>query len=251
MRGIFDTEEPEGEEPEERSHDTEVTLGPGAQVGIVFCLLVLCGLCFGLGYWVGHRGSPATAEKTATQPAAPTAAPDQEPLQGSDTAPKPSADAQVPPTQPPSEGNGTTPAPAGSPNPAPAQTAPEAPAPTHTPATAPAPAAPAPAPPKPPTQAKPAHPSDANEPQGEQSAASPASPTGSQEYMVQIAEVSHAEDADVLVNALRRRGFDATAQRSPADGMIHVRIGPFATHEEANRMCARLLESGYNAMVQP
>lgn len=69
--------------------------------------------------------------------------------------------------------------------------------------------------------------------------------------MVQIAAVVHAEDANVLVNALRKRGFAATAQREPSDGLIHVRIGPFAQHEQANRMCTRLLESGYNAMVQP
>jgi cell division septation protein DedD len=68
--------------------------------------------------------------------------------------------------------------------------------------------------------------------------------------MVQIAAVSHSEDAFVLVNALRNRGFAATAQHMP-DWLVHVRIGPFTTHEEANRMCTRLLESGYNAMVQP
>jgi cell division septation protein DedD len=69
--------------------------------------------------------------------------------------------------------------------------------------------------------------------------------------MVQIAAVTHADDANVLVNALRKRGFDATAQRMPSDGLVHVRIGPFATHDEANRMCTRLLNGGYNAMVQP
>lgn len=68
--------------------------------------------------------------------------------------------------------------------------------------------------------------------------------------MVQIAAVLHAEDANVLVDALRRRGYAANAQRMP-DGLVHVRIGPFATHEEANRMSMRLLENGYNAMVQP
>jgi cell division septation protein DedD len=68
--------------------------------------------------------------------------------------------------------------------------------------------------------------------------------------MVQVAAVSHFEDANVLVDALRRRGYAATAQRMP-DGLIHVRIGPFATHAEANRMSMRLLENGYNAMVQP
>ena len=69
--------------------------------------------------------------------------------------------------------------------------------------------------------------------------------------MVQIAAVLHAEDANVLVNALRNHGFEATAQRLPSDGLVHVRIGPFATHEEASRMAARLLGNGYNAMVQP
>jgi cell division septation protein DedD len=69
--------------------------------------------------------------------------------------------------------------------------------------------------------------------------------------MVQVAAVSHAEDAGVLVGALRRRGYAASAQREPSDGLIHVRIGPFATHEEAYRMCTRLLGDGYNAMVQP
>jgi len=70
------------------------------------------------------------------------------------------------------------------------------------------------------------------------------------EYMVQIAAVSHSEDAFVLVNALRNRGFTANAQHMP-DGLIHVRIGPFATHEAASRVASRLLEQGYNAMVQP
>ncbi len=78
----------------------------------------------------------------------------------------------------------------------------------------------------------------------------PAYPSAATGYMVQIAAVSHFEDANVLVSALRNRGFAATAQHMP-DGLIHVRIGPFATHEEASRMSARLLGDGYNAMVQP
>ena len=69
--------------------------------------------------------------------------------------------------------------------------------------------------------------------------------------MVQVAAVSHQEDADVLVGALRRRGYTVTAQREPSDGLIHVRVGPFATREEANRMCTRLLNDGYNAMILP
>jgi len=243
MRGYFDNDEPEGEEPEEpeeRGHDTELTLSTGAQLGIVFGLLFLCGLCFGLGYWVGHKPSPAAPATAATQPAAP----DQEPLQGNDTIPKPSADAQVPPAQPP-ESDSTNPTPT---QPAPATAGQPKEAASSPPS---APAAPAPA--QPATPGQPAFSPATNQPQGAQAASPvrPAFPGAAGEYMVQVAAVSHAEDAYVLVNALRNRGFPATAQRVPSDGLIHVRIGPFATHEQANRMCTRLLDDGYNALVQP
>ena len=69
--------------------------------------------------------------------------------------------------------------------------------------------------------------------------------------MVQIAAVSHPEDASVLVNALRKRGYTVTAQRKPEDGLIHVWIGPFSSRDEANRWTQKLLDDGYNAIVQP
>ena len=76
-------------------------------------------------------------------------------------------------------------------------------------------------------------------------------PGAAGQFMVQVAAVSHQDDADVLVGALRKRRYAVTAQRVPSDGLIHVRIGPFTTHDEASRMCARLLNDGYNALVQP
>jgi cell division septation protein DedD len=69
--------------------------------------------------------------------------------------------------------------------------------------------------------------------------------------MVQVAAVSHAEDADVLVNALRRRGYAVTAHREPADNLIHVRIGPFNNRNDANLWRQKLLNDGYNAILQP
>src|ERR1039458_10348774 len=96
MRGYFDDEEAEREAPEDRGRDTELTLGWGALVGSVFGLILVCGLSFWLGYTVGHHGSATPPTTSATQPAMPTAAPDQEPLQGNGTIPKPSADAQAP-----------------------------------------------------------------------------------------------------------------------------------------------------------
>lgn len=272
MRGIFDNDEPEDfelDEPEERRHDTEVTLTTGAQLGIVFCLLLLCGLCFGLGYWVGHGRTIAAPATAANQPTGPTAAPDQEPLQGNGSLPKPSADAQVPLAEPSDESSGTPPTTASDTNPAPAQpeAAPTTPA-DQEPSPHETPAAPKATPPPPPpaTAVRPApepiHTATLarkSEPEYEPSTrptpatnrnVPPAYAAASGQYMVQIAAVSHSEDALVLVNALRNHGFAASAQRLP-DGLLHVRIGPFATHEEASRMSARLLGEGYNAMVQP
>ena len=42
--------------------------------------------------------------------------------------------------------------------------------------------------------------------------------------MVQIAAVSHVEDAQVLVDALHKKGYTVTAQRKPEDGLIHVDV---------------------------
>jgi len=69
--------------------------------------------------------------------------------------------------------------------------------------------------------------------------------------MVQIAAVSNPEDASVLTSALRKRGYPVTASREPADRLIHVRIGPFNSRDEANRWCMKLLNDGYNAIIQP
>ena len=69
--------------------------------------------------------------------------------------------------------------------------------------------------------------------------------------MVQIAAVSHPEDADVLVSALRKRGYAVSMHRDPLDALIHVQVGPFPSHNDATVMRQKLLNDGYNAIVQP
>jgi cell division septation protein DedD len=69
--------------------------------------------------------------------------------------------------------------------------------------------------------------------------------------MVQIAAVSHAEDAEVLVNALRRRGYAVSVRRDPLDNLLHVKVGPFTSRADANAMKLKLLNDGYNAIVEP
>jgi cell division septation protein DedD len=77
-----------------------------------------------------------------------------------------------------------------------------------------------------------------------------AQPSDSDALMVQVATLAHQEDADVLVEALQRKGFAVAAHRDAVDGMVHVRVGPFASREVANQWRQKLLNDGYNAMVE-
>ena len=69
-------------------------------------------------------------------------------------------------------------------------------------------------------------------------------------FFVQVAAVSHQEDADVLLSALRRHGYTVQGRQDANDHLIHVQIGPFATRKDADAMRQRLLGDGYNAIVK-
>ncbi|HTB97364.1 MAG TPA: SPOR domain-containing protein, partial [Terracidiphilus sp.] len=68
---------------------------------------------------------------------------------------------------------------------------------------------------------------------------------------VQVAAVSHLEDATVLTNALRKHGYQASMRRTLTDSLIHVQVGPFPGRAEATAMSQKLLGDGYNAAVIP
>ena len=227
MRGVFDDREIQHAEPR---HDTELTLSSTTLLLLFFGLVLLCGLCFGLGYATGHRGTQETA---ATVPAA---------ANTQATAPvesgraKPSADTQSgasgsrantaigQPATPAQDATGAS-----------AQSSALAAASSSTPGQ---------------PRVKPAFGNAASPVQAGQLPASAVAPAmGS--LMVQIAAVSQPEDADVLMSALRRRGYAVAAHREPLDGLIHVRIGPFKTRDEAETWRQKRLNDGYNAIVQP
>ena len=67
---------------------------------------------------------------------------------------------------------------------------------------------------------------------------------------VQIAAVSHKEDADVLLNALKRRGYSVFTRSGDSDSLIHVQVGPFANKKDAEAMRQKLLGDGYNAILK-
>jgi len=79
--------------------------------------------------------------------------------------------------------------------------------------------------------------------------APPSVPTGS--YSVQVAAVSHQEDADALAEALRKKQYTATVVAGTGgDKFFHVQVGPFADLKDAETMKARLVSDGYNPIVK-
>ena len=234
-------EDEEELQTEEHPPDTEITLGWGKIAGLVSALLVICGLCFWLGYSVGHRRPAPVA--TATQ----TAAPDQEPLEGNSSVPKPDASEQV--AVPPAQDNAAQPATAqGVQSPATASQ-------NVSGATAPVPQPGSQSAPLSGTSAAQVQPALGNSvPETGQAGATPgvrpALPS-TETLMVQVAAVKHPEDANVLTDALQKRGYPVSQRRDPIDGLIHVRVGPFSSVDEANSWRMKLLNDGYNAIVQP
>ena len=77
-----------------------------------------------------------------------------------------------------------------------------------------------------------------------------AAPQGSGGFLVQIAAVSHREDADSLLGALEQRGYQVYIRQEPQDKFLHVQIGPFTNRKEAEAMRQHLLSDGYNAIVK-
>jgi cell division septation protein DedD len=219
MHEVFDEED---FKPGQHRRDTELTLGPMLLLGLFFGLVLLCGLCFGLGYTIGSHSShnALAAQQSGAGAALPAA--------GSPA--KPSATPQVK-SQPQGTANNQSAtdardaAPAGTQN---AGVMPSTSANSATPVVRPALAST-------PASGQPA----------------PALKTASTSaLMVQIAVVSHQEDADVLVGALRKRGYAAAVRRDAADGQFHVRIGPFNSRSDAYATRQKLLNDGYNAVVQ-
>jgi len=229
MRGVFDDREVQQAEARQ---ETELTLGSAALLLIVVGLVLLCGFCFGLGYATGHRGAqPPVA--SLPSPDVPATA------DSSNGRPKPSANAQpAPPVtsadieseqQPSSPPNVAASPPQNSESPSSAAQSSGLP------------------------QVKPALAAVITAlPSGLPAASAVASaiPSASS-IMVQIAAVSQPEDADVLMSALRKHGYAVGARREPLDGLIHVRIGPFKSRDEAEKSRQKLLSDGYNAIVQP
>ena len=219
-------------EPVPETRDKELTLGAGSLIGLALVLCALCGVFFVWGYSIGHHNiTEAVAPPASTGPSAAQI------LSQSKPAPNPSS------SQPPADSPSSTPADQEASSVQADGAAPVTAA--YSPSNATSAAA-----------GNPAVVEAALPPQQPSAVASAAGQVQSAlnqgtAWMVQIAAVSHSEDADVLVSALRKRGYVVSSRRDPADNLLHVQVGPFATHADAASMRQRLLNDGYNAIIEP
>jgi pilus assembly protein CpaC len=78
-------------------------------------------------------------------------------------------------------------------------------------------------------------------------AAAPEAPSRS---MVQIMALSNPDDAESMVAALKRHGYNAAVDHDSQDSLLHLEVGPFTSKTDAEAMRQRLLGDGYNAIVR-
>jgi DedD protein len=70
-------------------------------------------------------------------------------------------------------------------------------------------------------------------------------------YYVQVAAVSRQEDAESLVEALKKKQYPAFSANNPStDKFYHVQVGPYPELKDAEAMRARLIGDGYNPIVK-
>ena len=69
-------------------------------------------------------------------------------------------------------------------------------------------------------------------------------------YFVQVAAVSKPEDAEALVDALKKKQYAAFAANTPGDKLFHVQVGPFSDIKDAEGARSQLVKDGYNPILK-
>ena len=203
--------------------DTEITLGTGRMLAIFFTFVLVCAFFFSIGFSLGrrttiagtlgiaHAGTPATIVRPS---AAKNDAPQPSPQSGDFSFYKAVGEKNADAALAPKDSK-TPPAAASTPTSTTATSTPSAEAPS-----------------KPATDAATAAPSSAG-------------------YYVQVAAVSRQEDAESLVEALKKKQYPAFSANNPtADKFYHVQVGPYPELKDAEAMRARLIGDGYNPIVK-
>ena len=191
--------------------DTEITLGTGKLLVLFFGLVGLSALFFGLGYSLGRRAEPALAATSAG--IVPQTAPGTSKASSGATAASPMTFYKS------VEQKDANP-----------QLTPASDAKTDTAG--------------PTTNASPGQAIP-------QSAPDPTTTLPTSAYFVQVAAVSKQEDAEALVEALKKKDYPAfVAAASTGDKLVHVQVGPFTDIKDAEIMRGRLVGDGYSPILK-
>ena len=82
-------------------------------------------------------------------------------------------------------------------------------------------------------------------------AADPATTMPTSGYFVQVAAVSKQEDADALVDALKKKEYPAfVASAAANDKLFRVQLGPFSDIKDAEGMRTKLVADGYSPILK-
>jgi DedD protein len=195
------------------SQDTEITLGTARLLSLFFGLVIVCAVFFALGYTLGRKSDIGTASVAGTLP-----------LPGASSAAKPAGSAASAPmtfyknVEQKDANAQLTPAPEAT------SSAAQAVGPSSNPANQ--------------AQSQPANPPD------------PIGTVPTAGYFVQVAAVTKQEDADSLVDALKKKEYPAFSSNSAVDKYFRVQVGPFADIKDAESMRSRLINDGYNPILK-
>ncbi|MGA8271492.1 MAG: SPOR domain-containing protein [Candidatus Sulfotelmatobacter sp.] len=215
------------------SQDTEITLGTTKLLGLFFGLVATCAVFFALGYTFGRKAdsgigatgmmAPLAASNGAKPAGAASSSSSSTPMTFYKAVEQQNANPQLAPA---STAGGTA-------NAAGAQSSGTA-------------ASPAPT----------TSPSDTTSPgsrsQSDQAANAPdpMAPIPGTGYFVQVAAVTKQEDADSLVDALKKKQYPAFVANNATDKLFRVQLGPFGDIKEAEATRSRLINDGYNPILK-
>jgi DedD protein len=203
--------------------DTEITLGTGRMLAIFFGFVLVCAFFFAIGFSLGKKtalaGGGGLLNSSSSAPAAVV---------------RPSADKKDARPTSPQSGDFSFYKSVGDKNANAALTPPESK--SQPPASGVAS-----------TTAAGSSTTDNSKPVGDSTTPAPASGN----YFVQVAAVTRKEDADSLVEALKKKQYPAFSASNPAtDKYYHVQVGPYPDMKEAEAMKTRLIGDGYNPIVK-
>ncbi len=192
--------------------DTEITLGTGKLLVLFFSLVGICALFFALGYSLGRKAEPAAAAASAATP------------QVSSNTNKASGGAAAEQRMTfyksveQKDAN------------------PELTPPADT---------------KTDTSGAPAAANGGTPAAPASNAADPATTMPTSGYFVQVAAVSKQEDADALVDALKKKEYPAfVASAAANDKLFRVQLGPFSDVKDAEAVRSKLVADGYSPILK-